>query len=294
MTMEDAWGAALRAAQVTTRETSPPTARGAWCDDTGWHVSLPEHTQVDFGRDADDHFNLLADAWSDEEGLGLPDGIGKEEILHEVARHAGWAVAEDRLHGTATPDWPTAFASIGRGLSVAVAGVPIGGVFNSEVDARGNARPVSIGNKVVVGHLDDSLEEAVRALALSAGLPGFRFTEESWWTEDFISVQEDDEVDGYVSLPWLVAAWVLPVAGDATGMQQSSAPTLRGAVVLLDHSPGTYWGRFLPWMPAVHHGQGTHSADAIDSDNTIICRLAESTGWAPRRRHRLRCHHNSA
>jgi hypothetical protein len=131
--------------------------------------------------------------------------------------------------------------------------------------------PTSIGTRVVVGHLDDSLEEAARALARSVGLPGFRFTDESWWAKTLVAAHEDDEAEQDASWPWLVFAWALPVSGVAAEHAAVIASeALLGTLVLLDHSPGTHWGRFVPWIPGCPSRAGDPwLPQVINFDNTI-------------------------
>lgn len=174
-----------------------------------------------------------------------------------------------------TEDGPRFAELITDQMTRAVVAVPIGGMRSSAVDGAGNARPVRLGAHIVAGHLDDSLECCVDDLAKRHELVGFRFSDDSWWTEDLMAAKEDPQAGaeilesyaGSASWPWFVIASAVSGSGSAAEIAGIlNAEALSGALVLLDHPPGQFWTEETPWIPG-HGVQAELPADTTSDDS---------------------------
>lgn len=273
----------LSASHVTVKDDPWRTAGEMHQVEGRWQVTVSSSVRVNFTSAANEHLQDLLSAWPDDDLGGLLSQVGEDQITSEILNQASKVASDAELYGFPMPDWDTVYEQISRSLSRSVAAVPIGGVYSDSVDSQGYTAPITIGRRCLVGHLDVSLEEALASFAQSVGLPGFRFTGESWWTEFFISAQEgdvDDELDEQ-GRPWLVMAWALPTSGLAaehTAVVASEA--LLGGLVLLDRNPNGDWGRFTPWIP----GCLSLAGDPYDSNvmegagNTIDTRVQQVDG----------------
>jgi hypothetical protein len=201
----------------------------------------------------------------------LSEIVGEWELQREIVRQAALDELSNRQQDRG---WTEVGKLIARQMTRGVVAVPVGGVKSSVVDGTGNARPVRLGTYVVAGHLDESLERCVDDLAKRHELVGFRFSDDSWWTEDFMAAKEDPQVgveilEGYAesdSWPWFVIASTVSSSGSAAEVGGVlNAEALMGALVLFDHPPGQYWTEATPWIPG--HGTPTDgtSDDAMPS-----------------------------
>lgn len=198
--------------------------------------------------------------------------VGDRELQREILRQAA---LDELSHGRQDRGWPEVVELITDQMTRAVVAVPIGGMRSSAVDGAGNARPVRLGAHIVAGHLDDSLERCVDDLAKRHELVGFRFSDDSWWTEDLMAAKEDPQagaeiLEGYAdseSWPRFVIASAVSSSGSAaeiTGVLNAEA--LIGALVLLDHPPGRFWTEETPWIPG-HGVQAELPADTTSDDS---------------------------
>ena len=113
---------------------------------------------------------------------------------------------------------------IAENLSWGVAALALGGVRSSESDSRGAASPLALGEHAIAGHLDPSIDPAAADLARRHGLAGFRFSGDSWWTEDYLGAKEDpgvgqeqlEQVVEAESWPWLSLVVAVPASGAAS------------------------------------------------------------------------------
>lgn len=185
---------------------------------------------------------------------GLADLVDPFDVERELIRHAASAAAT-KAGGVIS--WAEARDSIRRSLSLGVAAVAVGGVVATPLNPADPAEIVEIGPRSVAGHLDTGLERAVAQLARRSGLPGFSFSDESWWTEEFMGAKEDEDLvpeilDGYADnggWPWLVIATSVPASGYAAeAAARFVVESLLGALCLLDHVPGTSWFEAPPWI----------------------------------------------
>jgi hypothetical protein len=237
------WQALLDAAVA---DSDPPDSLGmigTWRSEDIWHFRPEQLIEVRVPREP---VERLAAEVLDGDVVGIP------EVERAIVRIAG----EMTLAGP-RGDWTTARTLISALLGRGVGAVALGGVISTAVGANGAASPLRLGNNVVVGHLDPSIDEAVSDLAVRHGLPGFRFSDASWWTEDFLDAKEDvgvgaekmEELEADESWPWLGLVVAAPASGAAIEVAAiAAAQALLGALVLLDQPPGQFWNEPVPWI----------------------------------------------
>jgi hypothetical protein len=166
------------------------------------------------------------------------------ELIHEVGRILRSRDTEVTV-GTVVQRLRTYVAS-----SVVV--VPLGGMYSSARD------PLRLGDRLVVGHVSRETEGAIAKLArmYSHELAGFRFTDEAWWTEDFLAAEEDEsvaeaieeeEADGQSWQPLVVAVGVDGIGGPATYIATFAAEALIGAALALGDPKDLAWVA-PPWV----------------------------------------------
>jgi hypothetical protein len=217
---------------------------GIWSEEDGWHFR-PRHG-----------FEVRVPALGAFERLRTD--LVRTVIVgrHETDRAIVLGVAEAKIAGQA-PGWSKARGEIASRLSRGVATVALGGIISGEVDADGFAAPLRLGENTIAGHLDPSIDPAAADLARRHGLPGYRFGDDSWWTEDFLSAKEDlgagaeqiQEMIAAESWPWLALLVAVPASGAASEAAAiAAAQALLGVLVLLDQPPGAGWGAAVPWI----------------------------------------------
>jgi hypothetical protein len=263
MTPEDAW-ISIRAA-ATCRRPEMFDMFGAWPSrgDRGWSVRLNHDWVVEF-REVAVALDVLVH--SAERSRGLVTLLGDWEVREEIIRQA----ALDEVATSATDRcWSAVVARISEEMMRAVVAVPIAGMFTAVTDGEGYAVPLRLDDEAIVGHLDETLERCIDAFAKRQGLVGFRFSGHSWWTEELMTAKEDPQIgqellEGHAedgTWPWFVLATAVPAAGIAAEVRGLlAAEALAGALVLLDHPPGTYWSEGVPSIPG-------HGADAAPNDS---------------------------
>jgi hypothetical protein len=247
----EAWEELTRAAHR--REPEDVDMFGPWPDNDGedWTVRVDNDRLAVFDGIARPLGVLLHDA-----RLRLVrERVVELEIRREIVRQA----AIDLLFSRQGRSWTEVVSLVASQLTKAVVAVPVGGVYSTAVDSEGYGCPSPVGPSAVVGHLDVSLESAIDALARQQGLVGFRFSDDSWWTEELIAGKNDPQIgqeilesyaDG-ASWPWLVLATTVLNSGLAAELQAVlNTEAFIGALVLLAHLPGEYWHEGLPWIPA--------------------------------------------
>jgi hypothetical protein len=238
------WQALFDSATVDHRPADRFGMVGIWAEEDGWHFRPTHDTEV----------RVPDIAALERLGAGLPCAtvVG----THEVYRAIVLSIGEAKLEGR-EPDWTKTRNEIKVRLNQGIAVVAIGGIRSSEIDADEFAAPLRLGEHVVAGHLDPSLDAAAADLARRHGLPGYRFSDDSWWTEDFLSAKEDhqvgqelmDDVIAADSWPWLVLLVAAPASGAASEVAViATAQALLGALVLLDQQPSAGWAGAAPWI----------------------------------------------
>jgi len=230
---------------------------GARRDGDAWEVRLDQDTKTLF-RASNDLVGQLASELVGDCGGHLGELIGRDAIEEEIVRRAARKAVEESRGLRQGLDWATLREDIRRALTTAVVVVPVGGAYSSFADSDGNGSPIELGQSAIAGHLDRGMAEAIAGFAQQAGLAGFRFTNDAWWTEDLLDAQEDpqigvellEEIVERGSWPWLVVGWSLPASGPAAASGAITATeSLMGAITLLDHPPGSFWGNTVPWIP---------------------------------------------
>lgn len=218
---------------------------GLWREESTWSFRPQRELEV---RVPDDRNRIERLS----ENVALADLVGDHEVERALVRTAALAA----LAGEAE-DWTTTRPRVIDILTQGVAAVALGGVRSRHQGKDGAAAALALGDLAVVGHLEPSIDEAAADLARRHGLPGFRFSDESWWTEDFLGAKEDPQVGREVmqglidagSWPWLVLVVGAPASGIAAeAAAVTAAQTLLGALVLLDQPPGSWWGESIPWI----------------------------------------------
>ena len=130
-----------------------------------------------------------------------------------------------------------------RYLSRSVVVVPVGGMYSSAHN------PLRIGDAIVAGHVSQEAERAIAELARehSTGLVNFRFTDDAWWTEDFLAAESDggiaieiaeDEAETGTWQPLVIAVAVKGVGQMAVLTALMSVEALIGAALALDDPVG--------------------------------------------------------
>lgn len=249
---EESWAALKRAAQR--RRSEMLDLFGTWRgeSDEDWTARLTHDWTVEF-RGVGAPLAVLLEEF--DQTHRLSERTGEFEVEREIVRQATLAELSDGRDNRA---WPDVMATMEEQMTRAVVAVPLAGMYSRVTDNGGNAQPLSLGEFGVAGHLDEALEASIDDLARRQGLVGFRFSDESWWTEDLITGKEDPQIgqeilDDYQrneSWPWFVIAsrvWTCGIAAEVVGVLNAEA--LIGALVLLDHPPGEYWSEGLPWIP---------------------------------------------
>ena len=242
--LSKSWQALLESATVDRRPPDRLGMTGIWAEEDGWHFR-PKH-EIEVRVPAGATLERL------REGLARASLVGTTEVDRAIVLGIGTA----KLSGQA-PDWLQVEGEIQCRLSCGVATVALGGIRSSETDADGLAAPLLLGDYAVAGHLDPSLDHAAGDLARRHGLPGYRFGDDSWWTEDFLGAKEDptvgqehlDEVMAAESWPWLAILVATPASGVASEAAAiAAAQALLGALILLDQPPGAAWIGAVPWI----------------------------------------------
>lgn len=141
-------------------------------------------------------------------------------------------------------------ARLTRYTSKSVIVVPLGGIYSS---APG---PIPISTHALVGHVSRSTELAIAELSMLAGLDGFRFTDEAWWTEDFLAAEEDgyfaEELAAREQEEGLWQPLVLAIALDCVGSLAGAlglqlAEAFLGAAMLLEDDSRQHFS-VSPWV----------------------------------------------
>ena len=247
--LEDEWQALLASATVDKDPEWTFGMIGIWQEEDGWHYRPGRRPEVRMPAESPS-LEML------RESIRASPRAGE----HEVERAIFLAVSQARL-GTEIAGWHEARQIIEERLSWGVAALALGGVRSSESDAKGAATPLGLGGHAVAGHLDPSIDQAAADLARRHGLPGFRFSGDSWWTEDYLGAKEDplvgqehlDQIAEAESWPWLSLVVAVPASGAAAeGGAIATGQALLGALTLLDQSPGTGWAEPVPWIAGGH------------------------------------------
>lgn len=230
---------------------------GVYHQEDGWHARFDRWAEAVFG----DESKLVDDLASDvtrTSGTDLEGLVGQNVLEQEIIRRAALVALEKSRGRPRDVTWARTGEEIGRALTSSVVVVPAGGVYCSHVDDDGNAMPVELGASVLAGHLDAAMSDVIAGFARHHGHVGFRFTDESWWTEDLLGAREDPEIAGEIlegqirggSWPWMVFACRLPASGPVAELGAVAVTeAILGALVLLDHPPASYWHDTLPWIP---------------------------------------------
>jgi hypothetical protein len=254
---EAAWQALIDAAMVTIGPNDIFDVYGVRRREDGWHVRVDQWAETVIPSEPDGVSVLLLDLVG-EDATGIADLLGREVIEEEIARRAAVVALATSRGRPREVGWERVRTEIRDALTMAVAVVPAGGIYCSHADDEGNAAAVELGASVVAGHLDEQMSLVVADFARRRGLAGFRFTDDSWWTEELLAAQEDPAIGAEVleeqakggSWPWVVFACWLPASGPIAELGAISVTeALLGALVLLDHPPGHFWGDTLPWIP---------------------------------------------
>jgi len=218
---------------------------GIWQEEDGWHYRSDEKCEVRLPA-ASPPLKRLRDSFQDM--------AGADE--HEVERVIVFTLGRVML-GAEPADGADVKQVIAETLSWGVAALALGGVRSSESDSRGAASPLALGEHAIAGHLDPSIDPAAANLARRHGLAGFRFSGDSWWTEDYLGAKEDpgagqeqlEQIVEAESWPWLSLVVAVPASGAASEIGAiATGQALLGALVLLDQAPGTGWGQPVPWI----------------------------------------------
>lgn len=242
--LEKDWRTLLEGACLDDRPPDRLGMTGIWAEEDGWHFRPPDGLEV--------RVPVLGAFERLRTDLVRTVIVGR----HEADRAIVLGVAEAKISGQ-TPGWSSARSEITSRLNSGVATVALGGIISSEVDADGFAAPLGLGENTIAGHLDPSIDQAAADLARRHGLPGYRFGDDSWWTEDFLSAKEDlgagaeqmEEMTEAESWPWLAVLVAVPASGAASEVAAvAAAQALLGALVLLDQPPGAGWGGAVPWI----------------------------------------------
>jgi hypothetical protein len=166
----------------------------------------------------------------------------------ELMREVGRVLRSPETHVTAG----TLVERLRAYVTASVVVVPLGGIYSSAPD------PIRLGDRVVVGHVSREMERAIGDLArsYSSDLSGFRFTDEAWWTEEFLAAEadksiaeelEEQEADGRSWQPLAVAVAVEGVGGPATYIATVAAEALVGAALALGDPEHLTWVA-PPWV----------------------------------------------
>jgi hypothetical protein len=230
---------------VTVVDTQPPDMlgmSGTWLAEDIWHHRPRHELEV-----------RLPEAPVERIAELLPETVADpDEVLRAIVQ----TVAERSLAKGAR-DWETARDAIVARLGRGIGSVVLGGVVSSAVDPEGFASAVRLGAHAVAGHLEPSIDKAATDLAHRHDLPGYRFSEDSWWTEDFLATKEDqdrgaelmEELEARGSWPWLALVVGVPASGPAIEAATiAAAQALLGALVMLDQPPGRFWLEPVPWI----------------------------------------------
>ena len=155
---------------------------GCWPSesDQDWTARLVHDWVIQF-QSVDPELAVLVEALQTVHGLS--SRVGEWEAQRELVRQAG---LDELSAGMADRPWNQVMSVMAEQMTRAAVAVPVGGMYSSRIDGRGNAEPLELGGSFVAGRPDSALEASIDHLAKRQGLVGFRFSDASWWTEDLI------------------------------------------------------------------------------------------------------------
>ena len=279
MGTEEAWHRVCRSAVPIPSAREFFESFGVTKRNATWQIRLDEDWRVVMQPDEGDLALLVSDVLCVPAAQGLDATVGRGAIVEELTRQVA-LLTVSRVRGVPLPDdWGPVRDTVITVLTQAVVVVPAGGLYSGGLEEDEGAGIAEVGEHVIAGHLDDAFARGVERFARSNGLPGFRFTNDSWWAEDLVDALSDPGIgpeilEGYEtngSWPWFVFACSVPAVGDAADAAAAAvARALLGALVLFDHLPGYYWSEVVPWLPGeLASVEDPRTPSTFDSDNLI-------------------------